>query len=217
MQNKSYQPSVGDRAVLHAADEKGEIVTFWVATTPAAYREMVKGDAMNDEKRGKELEAEKKLSWIQEDETSVVVVGLDSVTIPLGVRDGVAQVITADVAAVRVLDGPHKGKILYTDSDNVTRLRTVEEKTKGRRGTRKSAKPKAARTEPAATKTPGGPSKESDDARAASLFKFGQDLEKSGKTSGALEFYRKLVKQYPNTAQAKSALSRIEAIGKAPQ
>lgn len=52
-----------------------------------------------------------------------------------------------------------------------------------------------------------------DAAKAASLLKSGQNLEKSGKTTAALKYYRDVVKQYPDTAQAKAAAARIKAIG----
>jgi YHS domain-containing protein len=48
--------------------------------------------------------------------------------------------------------------------------------------------------------------------RAASLLKLGQSLEKSGKTSAALGYYRQVVKDFPATPAAKTAAERIKAL-----
>ncbi len=49
-------------------------------------------------------------------------------------------------------------------------------------------------------------------SRAASLLKLGQNLEKSGKTTAALDYYRRVVKDFAKTAAAKSAAERIKAL-----
>ncbi len=49
-------------------------------------------------------------------------------------------------------------------------------------------------------------------AKATSLLKLGQNLEKSGKTSAALGYYRQVVKTYPATAAAKTASRRIKEL-----
>jgi hypothetical protein len=49
--------------------------------------------------------------------------------------------------------------------------------------------------------------------RAAGLIRIGQNLEKSGKTKGALDTYRRIVKEFPDTPQAKAAAARIAAPG----
>jgi YHS domain-containing protein len=50
-------------------------------------------------------------------------------------------------------------------------------------------------------------------AKATSLLRFGQALERSGNTAGALGYYRQLVKDYPDTEWAKAAAERIKALG----
>lgn len=50
-------------------------------------------------------------------------------------------------------------------------------------------------------------------ARAASQLRLGQNLEKSGKTAAALQYYRQLVKDYPGTTEATTAAARIKALG----
>ena len=50
-------------------------------------------------------------------------------------------------------------------------------------------------------------------ARAASLLKLGQNLEKSGKTAAALGYYRQVVKDFAKTPAAKTAAERVKALG----
>jgi YHS domain-containing protein len=55
---------------------------------------------------------------------------------------------------------------------------------------------------------------EKDASRAASLLKLGQNLEKSAKTSVALDYYRKVVKDFAKTPAAKTAAERIRKLEK---
>ena len=48
-------------------------------------------------------------------------------------------------------------------------------------------------------------------SKANSLLKLGENLEKSGKVTSALGYYRQVVKTYPNTPAAKTAAERIKA------
>jgi YHS domain-containing protein len=83
---------------------------------------------------------------------------------------------------------------------------------------------------PAATRTDSGPAvepvetpkadeaakdkdKEKDEARASSLLRLGQNLEKSGKAAAALPYYQRIVKELPGTAAATTAAARIKALG----
>jgi YHS domain-containing protein len=50
--------------------------------------------------------------------------------------------------------------------------------------------------------------------RAASLLRIGQNLEKNGKNDAALEYYKRVVKDYGETPAAKTARQRIKAIEK---
>jgi YHS domain-containing protein len=50
--------------------------------------------------------------------------------------------------------------------------------------------------------------------RAASLLRIGQNLEKNGKNDAALEYYKRVVKDYGDTPSAKTARQRIKAIEK---
>jgi YHS domain-containing protein len=49
-------------------------------------------------------------------------------------------------------------------------------------------------------------------AKAASLLRLAQNLEKSKKTDAALTYYRQIVKDYPDTPSSKSAASRIKVL-----
>jgi YHS domain-containing protein len=49
-------------------------------------------------------------------------------------------------------------------------------------------------------------------SKAASLLRLGQNLEKAGKTSAALGYYRQVVKSYATTPSAKLAAERIKAL-----
>jgi YHS domain-containing protein len=49
-------------------------------------------------------------------------------------------------------------------------------------------------------------------AKAASLLKLGQNLERAQKSSAALTYYRQIVKNFPDTPAAKTAAARIKAL-----
>jgi YHS domain-containing protein len=50
------------------------------------------------------------------------------------------------------------------------------------------------------------------DAKAASLLKLGQSLEKAGKTTSALGYYRQVLKDYPRSPAAKTADERVKEL-----
>jgi YHS domain-containing protein len=52
-----------------------------------------------------------------------------------------------------------------------------------------------------------------DEAKAASLLRLGQNLEKTGKAAAALGYYQRVVKEHPATASARTAAQRIKALG----
>ncbi len=87
------------------------------------------------------------------------------------------------------------------------------------------AKPKSkAASKPAAPKASAPPAAEpaetskadesgKDEAKASSLLRLGQNLEKGGKPAAALPYYQRVVKEYAATASAKTAAARIKALG----
>ncbi len=76
-----------------------------------------------------------------------------------------------------------------------------------------NADAKSSADSPKATKKPGGTPPPKNAARAASLLQIGQNLEKNGGGEAALTYYRRIVKDYPDTPAAKTAGQRIKAIG----
>jgi hypothetical protein len=52
--------------------------------------------------------------------------------------------------------------------------------------------------------------------RAETLMKLAQNLERAQKYPGAIGYYRQVIKDFPNTPQAKLAATRIKALGENP-
>ena len=76
-----------------------------------------------------------------------------------------------------------------------------------------AAKPAAptetAKPSPAAETTKGA---SDPTAKAASLLRLGQNLEKTNKATAALDYYKQIVKLYPDSPSAKTATARIKAL-----
>ena len=72
------------------------------------------------------------------------------------------------------------------------------------------AKARADRPDPAPLP---GPKPGKDAARAASLLRLGQNLDKQGKTAAARSYYQQVVKDYAETPEAKTAAARLGQIG----
>lgn len=75
-----------------------------------------------------------------------------------------------------------------------------------------STKPKARTQESAESKSEAKP-KDGFTILAARELQLGQNLEKAGKKTSAIEHYRKVVKEYADTEAAKTAAGRIKALG----
>jgi YHS domain-containing protein len=75
-----------------------------------------------------------------------------------------------------------------------------------------------ANSKPEPATKPGGKSEDGASAiakqasRAASLLKLGQNLERSGNTTAALGYYRRVVKEFEKTPAAKTAAARMRAL-----
>jgi YHS domain-containing protein len=90
----------------------------------------------------------------------------------------------------------------------------AEAKPKEKETSRSSAsKPKPEAAPAPAVEVPKTDAAGKDEARAASLLRLGQNLEKSGKTAVALSYYQRVVKEFPGTASARTAAARIKALG----
>ena len=86
-----------------------------------------------------------------------------------------------------------------------------------------TSRPAAPKAEPAAEKDDAEPAEDApatkskpaaDPAKAATLLRQAQALDKLGKAPAALGYYRQIVADYPDTPQAKTAAARIKALGK---
>jgi hypothetical protein len=109
---------------------------------------------------------------------------------------GTEVLVTELAASVTVNDKPQKTLKIFevrpTDGPHRDKALYVTE-------------PHVARLIPAAA-----PSAE---ARAATLLRSAENLEKAGKAAGAAAMYRQVVKDFPGTPQAKSATERLKALG----
>jgi len=76
-----------------------------------------------------------------------------------------------------------------------------------------SASEKKPKAKPAAKKDAARAGASKQATRAATLLRLGQSLEKSGKTTAALSYFRQIVKDFPDTPAAKTAGQRIKALG----
>jgi len=74
---------------------------------------------------------------------------------------------------------------------------------------------KAAAGAPATPTAPGGQAKAkaAPDARATSLFRSAQNLEKGGKQPGAIGLYRDVLIRYPESPEATESAARLKALG----
>jgi YHS domain-containing protein len=80
--------------------------------------------------------------------------------------------------------------------------------------TKATPRPAAPKAEAApAVEAPKADDSGKDEARAASILRSGQNLEKAGKTAAALTYFQQVVKEYPATASAKTAAARVKALG----
>ena len=84
------------------------------------------------------------------------------------------------------------------------------------------AMPKSKSGRPSSKKAADSPSSDSSPApkpaadpaaKAAGLLSQAQDTEKKGNTTAAVIFYKRLVKDYPTSTQAKTATARLKALG----
>jgi hypothetical protein len=85
--------------------------------------------------------------------------------------------------------------------DSKTKASTTKKKTKG-----SQAASTAAATQPK-------PGTAAPDARATSLYRSAENLEKSGKSPGAINLYRDLLIRYPTSPEASQVTARLKALG----
>lgn len=95
---------------------------------------------------------------------------------------------------VRILDGERKDKVLFIAEDDIAKLIPVRVSPM----IKLKEKPKPKPVDPT--------------ARVKSLLRSAQILEKDGKTKGAVDYYKTVVKDYPKSEEAKVATARLKAI-----
>ncbi|MFO0909662.1 MAG: hypothetical protein U0794_15170 [Isosphaeraceae bacterium] len=76
---------------------------------------------------------------------------------------------------------------------------------------------KPATAEPPTPKTKPALAPAEAERRASSALKLGENLEKRGNTTAALGYYRQVVTDYPNTAAARTAAQKIQALKVKPR
>jgi hypothetical protein len=202
----TYTPKAGDIAFLDSRqkDTDGEPIASWAGASVQDYKTFVQLTNASNDAAIDRLEDDRKVFGFDPG-TRVQVVEI-TMTELFRNEQGVAAF---PCASVRILVGSEKGKLLYTDARELVQYvaasaeppATPQPKRKAARGLRKktpaetSAKPVA---DPA--------------ARAATSLRMAQSLEKAGKTKGALDLYRQLLKQYPASPQAKTAAERVKVL-----
>ena len=88
----------------------------------------------------------------------------------------------------------------------------------GKSAETRKAPPSGKGSSPAETPESAPTEKSADKAgnRAASFLQLGLNLEKSGKIDAALTYFKRIVSDYPDSPQAKTARERIQALGGKP-
>ena len=210
----TYVPQVGDHAFADTGqkDEDGEPYGIPGAVSVQEFITYLQlSQARNDEALDK-MEDAKKVNLLDAG-TEVVVtavspIPLAQVRLPQGTFRGGPV-----CAEIKVIDGEFKGQVLYALARDIVRYTIVPKPSDGPPAKSKSSKRAKKRKTPAATEKSAAETPAANPtARAESMLKLGQSLEKAGKTTGAVEFYRKVVKQFPDSASAKTAAGRLKAL-----
>jgi hypothetical protein len=95
---------------------------------------------------------------------------------------------------VRLLDGQYKGRLVIIPARN---LRIVPDEPSPDESKPEEPKPSTSLSD-----------------RAKTLLRSGQNLEKIGKTDGAVKYYRQIVKDFPDSPEAKTASDRLRNLGR---
>jgi hypothetical protein len=102
---------------------------------------------------------------------------------------------------VRILDGELAGEKRYIPEMYMAKL-IPDPDAPQRRAKPRLAKPAVPKPEPVKAD------------RASTLLQSARNLEKSGKVDGAVKFYRQVVKDFPDSAEAKTATERLRSLQK---
>lgn len=184
----NYKPKPGDRLYLFSEIGKTAITKdrFDLAT-------VIKAGIANDVVGAQQLKDQQRVFLVT---TGTQVLVLDTDTLNYKGSEYTA-------CQVRFVDGPFADQSAWCVADEVVKLVAVPK-------SKAQLKAEADRDKPRVAETVN----QSADQKAAALLKIAQNLEKDGKTKPALENYREIVKIAPNSASAKTAKGRIEAMSK---
>lgn len=205
----TYIPQAGDRAVFDTQrkDEDGDPYLAWAVVSLDDFKTATRLTyEQNNDALDKLEDSHKILTF----EPGTPVQILELAPIPM-VRNGQA-VGGVICASVQVLSGPSRGKTVYTTPGFLAQYvaGAVQPATTSEK--RKTSKAVSRRKPPAEKKATAEAPAPDPAAQAASTLRIAQSLEKAGKTKGAVDFYRQLLKQYPASPQAKTAAERIKAL-----
>ncbi len=206
----SYVPQVGDTVAVGtgAVDDDGEpfgVNTFASVPDLVAYLQLA---SVNNDAAIDKMEDQHKLILLDL-KTKVLITALGPVVVDK-IQVGRGALVQGVVCGeVKVLEGEHKNKVLYIQPHDLVRdLVDNNQPTPSQKATKSSKKKKKGGSTTAKKPATGA------SGSAASLLKMGQNLEKSEKTAGAIEFYQKTVKQFPASPEAKTAQGRLDALQK---
>lgn len=210
----TYVPQMGDQAFVDTGqkDEEGDPYAVPAAVSIQELITYLQLQNARNEGALDKMEDAKKVNLLDAG-TEVMITAISP--IPLAQIRAPQGVLKAGpvCAELKVLSGEFKGQVLYAFAHEVVRYANVpsaaDVPAPRSRPAKRTKKGKAPATE--ASSAPQKPAADPG-ARAESLLKLGQSLEKAGKTAGAIDFYRQLVKQFPNTKQAKVAAARIKSL-----
>ncbi len=212
----SYNPEVGDvayvymRSVYPKGERAGQHIDVPVCSDYLTYTEYKKSLLAHDREGYRELVEQGKLAHIRTG-TKVRILDFHKFA-------NTDDNFDRNAYEVRILDGPLKDKKVWVLASEVVRL-TSEDSLAANRGDFVSKTPLEEANSPASeSKLP--PSDEAKEKaaraaiRAATMLRSAQNLEKLGKKYGAIDFYRMVVKDFPDSPQSKVAAERIKSLSK---
>jgi hypothetical protein len=202
-----YVPKVGDEAYLYfepvykKGERAGEHMDVSVSSDYLAYRAFNKALAAKDREGYRELEDQGKLASVR---TGSKVRILEFHEFP---ADGDIR----DAIEVRVLNGPLEGKRVCVLESRVVRLIQKEAPAKAAQAPPPKPAPTEGDDEDKHEPVKLSPQRSN---RATTLLTVARNLEKSGKSEGAVAQYRRIMKEFPGSAEAETAAERIRALEK---
>lgn len=212
----NYTPKVGDEAHVYSkylypkGERAGQHLDVSVCSDYSAYVQYEKALSAHDSEGYQEQREQGKLAYTR---TGTRVRVLEFHKFPYNEENFIS-----DACEVRILDGSLKGKKVWTLASKVVRLISKESLAANRGDFQSEAPPEKANASAAEPKLPASSQTKGKAVeraiRAATMLRSAENLEKLGKKSGAITFYRLIVKDYPDSPQSKIAADRIKSLSK---